>query len=235
MKDHVIICGFGYTGRRVAKELSRRKISYVIIEKDREVVSEFYQATPHVLYKDAAITDGTTKKIIQEDAKSEETLLKASIGDAKAVLINVGSDAEAAFISLMAKELNPSVPIIVKTERLESMQRIYQAGATKVVSPSVIGGKMAARAALKPLVADFIDRITFMKGFEIAKVVVTKDSGYHHRQIKDLKFPEREASILAVHREGKLLHNPPPDTKLEDGDVLVLLGPSERLQELARL
>jgi voltage-gated potassium channel len=234
VRGHVIICGFGSNGRKVAEELNRQNIDYVIIEKDKEAVTEFYQSTPRVLYKDTAITDGSSKKIIMEDAKAEETLLKAGIREAKAVLITVDSDAEVAFISLMARKLNPSVPIIAKAEKLESMRRIYQAGASKVISPSVIGGKMAARAAVKPLVADFIDRITFMKDFEIAKLEVAKDSGFYRKRIKDLKLPASDVSILAVHRDGALIHNPPPDTRLEEGDMLVVLGPSEKLQEMAR-
>jgi voltage-gated potassium channel len=234
VKDHVIICGFGYNGQRVVEELKMQRIDYVIIEKNEEVLSSFYEAGPQVLYKNVAITNGTHRKIIKEDAKSEETLLKAGVLEAKAVLITVGSDAEAAFISLMARNLNPSVPIIVKAEKLESMRRIYQAGATKVISPSVIGGKMAARAAIKPIVADFIDRITFMKDFEIAKIQVSRDSGFYHKSIKDLKLSDSDVSVLAVHREGSLIHNPPPDTRLEEGDTLVVLGPSKELSEMAR-
>lgn len=220
MKDHVIVCGFGYNGKKVARELQRQGVEYVIIEREKKSVEE--------------LSGVDSKRIFIEDAKSEETLKGAGIENAKAILITVGTDAEVAFIALVARNLNPALPIIAKANKLESMRKIYRAGATKVVSPSVIGGKMASRAAIKPLVTEFIDRITFMKDFEIAQFKIDKDSNFYKRTLKDLKLSSKKVSILAIHHDGELIANPPLDAMLNEGDVVVVLGPGEELSEMAQ-
>lgn len=220
MKDHVIVCGFGYNGKKVARELQMQGVEYVIIEREKKSVEE--------------LSGVDSKRIFIEDAKSEETLKGAGIENAKAILITVGTDAEVAFIALVARNLNPALPIIAKANKLESMRKIYRAGATKVVSPSVIGGKMASRAAIKPLVTEFIDRITFMKDFEIAQFKIDKDSNFYKRTLKDLKLSSKKVSILAIHHDGELIANPPLDAVLNEGDVIVVLGPGEELSEMAQ-
>jgi voltage-gated potassium channel len=234
MKDHVIICGFGYNGKKIARELDRQSVEYVVIERDRKMIKELYGSDAKTRYVEHAPSgEVAAKRIIIEDAKSEETLRNAGIEDAKALLITVASDAEVAFITLVARNLNPSLPIIAKANRLESMRKIYKAGATKVVSPSVIGGKMAARAAVKPLVAEFMDRITLMKGFEIAQFKIDKGSIFFKKKLKDLKLSSKNVSVLAIHHEGELIANPPPDSRLEEKDTIVVLGPCEELREFS--
>jgi voltage-gated potassium channel len=235
MKDHVIICGFGYNGKKVAKELDRQEVEYVVIERERRLIEELYGSGTKTMYVGHTPGGGeASKRVLVEDAKSEETLRAAGIEDAKALLITVSSDAEAAFITLVARTLNPSLPIIAKANKLESMRKIYRAGATKVVSPSVIGGKMAARAAIKPLIAEFIDRITFMKDFEIAQFKINKDSNFYKKKLKDLKLSSKSVSVLAIHHEGELVANPPPDSILNEEDTVVVLGPGEELREIAQ-
>jgi voltage-gated potassium channel len=229
MRDHVIICGYGYNGKKVAEQLQMKGIEHIIIEKDKNVLESLYEGKK---VKYISTTAGGSK-IIVGDAKDEEVLKEADIDKAKALLVTVGSDVEAAFISLMARTLNPSLTIVVKANKLESMRKIYQAGATKVVSPSVIGGKMIAEAAIRPLVAEFIDMITFTKDLDIAQLKVEKDSYFYHKKIQDLKLSEREVSILALYRGGNLQANPSADTTIEDDDVLILLGPSSEIRKMA--
>jgi len=39
--------------------------------------------------------------------------------------------------------------------------------------------------------------------------------------------------VLAIHHEGELIANPPPDSRLEENDTIVVLGPSEELRAIA--
>ncbi len=234
MKDHVIICGFGYNGKKIAKELEQKGVEYMVIERERSLIEELYASDRKTRYvSHTPGEDDASKRVLIEDAKSEETLKEAGIEDAKALLVTVGDDAEVAFITLVARNLNPSLPIITKANKLESMRKIYKAGATKVVSPSVIGGKMAARAALKPLVAEFIDRVTLMKDFEIAQFKIEKGSSFYKKKLENLKLSSKNVSVLAIHHEGELVSNPPLDSTLYENDTIVLLGPSDELRELA--
>jgi|Deesub1362A_J573_1020465.scaffolds.fasta_scaffold00016_96 voltage-gated potassium channel len=217
MKDHVVICGYGYNGKKLAEELDRRNIEYIIIDKREDAFKELKKIK--------------TKKIVG-DGKDEETLKKAYIKEARTLLITVSSDVEAAFISLVAKKLNPSLNIIVKANKLESINKLYQAGATKVVSPLVIGGKLAAKYAIRPFVAEFLDMITFTKDLDITQFKVEKDSHFNNKKIKDLNLSQKKISILAIYRKGNLLPNPSPDLELKPEDIVVILGSSKEIREL---
>lgn len=211
MKDHIIICGYGVYGRRIEEALISKKIEHVVIDKDPHEDSEGY---------------------IKGDARKIDTLEKAGIKEAKAIVIAVGEDREAAFITLEARELNPSITIVAKAERLESIDKIYFAGADKVVSPSVTGARVLAQTAIKPYVAEFLDRVIFVKDYEIAQLKVTDESKLRKVKIGDSRPILKNISILGIFRDGEIIPSPPGDETILEGDYLILLGKSEELLAL---
>jgi Trk K+ transport system NAD-binding subunit len=90
---------------------------------------------------------GAVPNVVIGDAKTEEGLVAAGIREARSMVITVGSDSEATFIILMAKHLNPDLKIVAVAKRLEAVEKIYQAGATKVISPALIAGERIIQAA----------------------------------------------------------------------------------------
>ena len=211
MKNHTIVCGYGYHGRKIVEALEKAKIPHVVIDLAAEEERE---------------------NLIKGDAKDEEVLLKAGIKKAKEILIAVSNDVDAVFISLLARSLNPNIRIVAKADRLESMKKIYLAGANKVISPYVIGGRLLARAVAKPLVAEFFQRITIAKDLEVAQIGIGEGSKFAGRRIRDMDLAARGLAILAVYRAGELIPNPPSDFRIEAGDHLIVLGSSEEIMKL---
>jgi|Deesub1362A_J573_1020465.scaffolds.fasta_scaffold02727_10 voltage-gated potassium channel len=211
MKNHIIICGYGYHGRRIAEALEKEKIPHVIIDLTAEDEKE---------------------NLIKGDAKDEENLLKAGIKEAKEIVIAVSNDIDAVFISLLARNLNPDIRIVAKADRLDSMKKIYMAGANKVISPYVIGGRLLARAVAKPLVAEFFKRVTIAKDLEVAQVAIGAESKFAGKKIRDMDLASRGLAILAVYRAGELIPNPPADFLVEEGDHLIILGSNEEIMKL---
>ncbi len=210
MTGHTIICGYGYNGRKIAEALSRAGVEHVIID----------------------LKGG--EGVIEGDAKEEEVLRKAGIEHAREMVIAVSNDEDAVFICLLAKKLNPSLRIVVKADRLESMRHLYLAGADRVFSPYVIAGRLLAKAVIKPGVAEFIQRITISGDIEVSQLAVTENSKLSGRKLRETELSRHGVTVLGVYRSGKLIPNPSPELQLRAGDHLVVLGKGHEIVEAAR-
>jgi voltage-gated potassium channel len=85
---------------------------------------------------------------MEGDVLSEDTLKSAGVERARTLIAAMGSDADNVFVTLTAKELNPHIKVVARAERMESVKKLKQAGASEVIMPSAIGGKAMADAIL---------------------------------------------------------------------------------------
>jgi len=85
MKNHVIVCGFGRNGSKAVNELMNSNQKCVVIDNRQEIAEQ--------LMTEAIV-------FVNGNASDEETLLKAGIKNAKAIIIALPSDAENVYITL---------------------------------------------------------------------------------------------------------------------------------------
>ncbi len=129
LKEHIIICGAGRVGHEIITHYSASKAPFVVVDNDQEIVKN--------LIKDQVLA-------IHGDASKDETLVKARIKEAKGLIACVPGDANNMFITLSAKVLNPKIKIVSRADHQESEEKLKRAGADKVISPTIIGGKRMA-------------------------------------------------------------------------------------------
>ena len=144
LKNHFIICGFGRIGRIVCSELNDDNIRFVVIEQDPTVI-EHIEALKY-LYLDM-------------DATTEEALMQAGIMKAKGIVTAVNSDANNVFITMTAKSLRPDVFVLARASEEQNEAKLFQAGATRVVSPYLASGRRMSHLALRPQAVDFFDTL----------------------------------------------------------------------------
>lgn len=137
MNNHFILCGFGRVGSAVFKELQKRNQKTIIIEKDREIVEKELWEDPNVL-------------AIPESATDEDTLRAAGIKRARGVIITTGDDVDNLFITLTCRELNPDIWIVTRSSKRENIKRLYRAGANRVISPEISGGRTSTLQPWSP-------------------------------------------------------------------------------------
>jgi voltage-gated potassium channel len=149
------------------------------------------------------------------------------------------SDADNLFITMSARLLNDRLYIVARAADEEAERKLTRAGASRVVQPYVIGGQRVAQAVLRPTVLDFLElagRRDYLE-IEIEEVAVAAGSALVGAPLKDSRIRSELGIILVAikNREGTMVFNPPPDTILSPGDVLVALGHAEQLERLVRL
>jgi len=227
LKDHLIICGAGRVGRRVATEVAARNLPLVIVEKDP---ARAQWAQEHNF------------PVIVGDASSEAVLRQARIEFASGLASAVTSDAHNVYIVLTARGLAPNLPIVARASEEDAESKLIKAGATTVISPYSYAGQRMARMLTRPHVQRFLDIAlsTLSTGdldLQIEEVQVADNSKLSGVSLGEADIRKRlGVIILAIRRKsGQLEFNPGPDHTVSPGDYLIAMGDSQKLKELETL
>jgi len=176
---------------------------------------------------------------VQGDSTTDETLIDAGIERAKGLIIAVANEADNVFIALSARQLNPSLFITARGESDEAEKKLKRAGANKVVFPHKLGAVRMALTTLRPNLVDFMQVVTFDKetGLAIEEIQVKPGSELDQTTLEVCPI-RRELGIMVVgiKKVGKdVFLNPAPDTKIEAGDILIVIGERDKLEKLEKL
>ena len=218
MQDHVIVCGFGRIGRIVCRELRAKPAPFVVVESDETVVREI---------------DRDEYLGVHGDATAEESLQRAGIARASALVAVLPSDAENVFVTLTARALQPTLVVVARAETETGAARLAQAGATRVVSPYTIGGHRMAQAILRPAVLDFVDLAAHHLSLELQleEIPITRAvaSPLASSGVRD----HVDVMVVAIYKaDGSVRFNPTPDELVVRGDRLLAVGAAHSLKAL---
>ncbi|MEW5881248.1 MAG: monovalent cation:proton antiporter-2 (CPA2) family protein [Pseudomonadota bacterium] len=239
---HVVICGFGRTGQHLAKMLDQENIPYVALDLDPDRVREAAAAGESVVYGDAA---------------RRETLVAAGVARAAALVVTYADTRSALKVIHFAHEINPRLPIIVRTADDADLDKLLAAGATEVVPEIFEGSLMLGSHALVLLgvplqrvvrrVREARDsRYRLLRGYfhgaderdefdeqahvQLHSVPIEAGAAAVGRSLRELKLDEVGAEVTAIRRRGIRGEDPAPETVLRDGDVVVLRGAPEAIE-----
>lgn len=223
MKDHIIVCSFGRMGQRVTAGLLRHGNEVCVIENASARVEE-------------AIRQGVN--VIQGDSTGEETLERAGVRRAAAIVALLPNDGDNLSITMTAKALRPGIRVIARSEEERSRANLERAGAAAldVVSPHLTASRVVLRNLCGSDTHHLLHGISEMThpGFGSGELIVTSGSELAGRTIADSALG-REANVLvlAIRRNGEhLTVAPRGDQRIESGDKLMLIGDNEDLRKL---
>ena len=246
LSGHVIICGYGRIGQNVGRMLEEENIPYVALDLDPARVKQAHMAGERVFYADS----------------SERDILEA-VGIATARLVVVSHDDVPAALAVLrhVRALRPDLPVMVRTRDETHVEAMREAGATEVVPETLEAGLMIATHALLLLdvpLARVVRRFQgqrasryrllreFFRGGEafaggafdgdgdrMKPVVVPTGSVAAGRTLADLRL--NGVVVTALVRRGKRLPAPPPHTRIEAGDALVLFGAAQEVDAAERM
>lgn len=224
MKDHYIICGFGRMGQQIAKDFRREGVPFVVIEQNPEQLPKLVEwDIPH----------------LEGNASDDRVLIAAGIKRAKGLITVLPTDEDNVFITLSARALNPSLYIVARSILVENETKLKMAGANRVMSPYVMGGRRMAIAVLRPNVLDFLELATHGEhpSIMIEEIAVDQNSCMVGKSIAQSNLKsEAGVSVIAIKRSsGEMVPNPSADTVIHAGDVLIVLGSPEQLPRAEEL
>jgi voltage-gated potassium channel len=208
LHGHYIICGHGRVGAASADHFHNVRAEFVVIDRSEEhlkILAE--QGYNH----------------LAGDATREETLLEAGIKRAGALLALLDSDPENLFTVLTARELNPTLHIVARTEVASSESRILRAGADSVISPYASAGRRVADRILKKTMEDKMRGSQQAVGNLPHWIKVNEQSGLATHAVTTAS-QILNGTITGIRREGKDILMPTQDVQLKMGDELLVCG-----------
>ncbi|MCM2369710.1 potassium channel family protein [Aporhodopirellula aestuarii] len=213
MKDHIIICGFGRMGQSLAVDLRSQGKTVVIIELDADRIRE---------------ADILEFACLTGDATEEGTLESVGIVRAGTLVAALSGDAENVFLTLTARNLNPEIQIVARADQRSSEKKLRQAGANRVVMPTVVGSRQMSRFITRPTTADVIELVSQrdFADLELDEVFVSETNALAGLTVSATDaHRENKLLIIAIQTgEGKLLFNPVATHKIQTGDTLIVMG-----------
>lgn len=243
LADHVVIVGFGVNGRNLARVLTRQQIPHLVIETNPFTVS-------------AEKKNGV--RIMFGDASSPEVLAHAAVETARIIVIAISDAAASRRVVAQARQLNPTLHIIVRTRYVAEMEPLYRLGANEVIPEEFETSiEIFARVLRNYLVApDLIDQCVtavrrdsydmfrtmsrrhshavgiagYLAGAEIGTFRVRKGAPLAGESLRQGTLRNRSgATLLVIKRGAEVVTNPDPVWQLREGDIVLLLGTSEQL------
>ena len=219
LKDHVIVCGLGRIGLRIAEEFNRVNTPFVVIEHDEKAIEE--------------MTQQENMLCLKGDATRDDTLIRAGIKQAYGLITALPEDKDNVFVTLCARSLNPKLFIIARVSEDKNEDLLKKAGADRIVSPDAIGGIRMASIVLRPKVVAFFDEMYRVTGqtLRVEEIHIDEFPALKNRSLGEVDIRKRTgALVLAIKSADEgYQFNPGARAMLREGDVLIIVGTDEQI------
>ncbi|MDD2884622.1 MAG: monovalent cation:proton antiporter-2 (CPA2) family protein [Dechloromonas sp.] len=234
-EKHAILCGFGRNGQYLARFLAQEGVQSIALDLDPDRVRE-------------AAAGG--ESVVFGDAGRKEALMAAGLMRASVVIVTMSDTALAEKVLHHVQELRPDLPVVVRTADERDMSRLSDAGAAEVVPETLEASLMLASHALvllgipinrvlKRIRQTRSQRYRLLRGFyrgvtdrdededrqpRLHSVWLTPGAASIGETLADLNLESLGCEVSAIRRRGIRAVEPAPETRLNEGDVVVVLG-----------
>lgn len=219
-RDHFVVCGFGRVGRAICRELNEQRVPFVVISLD---------------------DPGTDAPALwlQGDATDDDTLRRAGILRARALVAVLGADADNIYTVLAARSLRPDLFIVARCSETRSSKKLEAAGANRVINPYERGGSIMAQGLMRPRVVDFLEETGRGSGLSVSfeEIHVHERSSLVGQELRESPIRRDLDVIVAAIRkaDGRSLFNPSSTQRIDAGDILIVMGSASGLDRLGVL
>ncbi|EAR61259.1 monovalent cation:proton antiporter family protein [Neptuniibacter caesariensis] len=243
LNNHVIICGFGRVGQIMARFLDQAQIPYIAIDNDPVRVMEASTAGEHICFGDARRDD-----ILEAVGAKNARMLILSFPETESSLPAL-KHIRSRFVDL---------PILVRTRDDSQLDEFQTAGATEVIPEALEGSLMMISHVLsllgmphtkieKQINTVRAERYHMLHGYYHGRhsskidssgrakeilhpVTIDTDAAEIGKTLKELKLERFKVTVAMIRRQNHSNHNPKGDTRLKSGDIVVLKGPTDKVE-----
>jgi voltage-gated potassium channel len=206
LEEHIVLVGYGHSGRCAAAELVARGF-----DRGRILIVDLDQGR-----LEQAAEQGYVG--ILGDARREETLRAAMLPSAHALLICTDRDDTNVLITLTARHVSADVRIVARVEEAENDKLLRQSGASSTVLPSRVGGILMADSVESPHLATYVMDLISAGG----QVTLTEREP-RPEEIGRRPVDLGKSLIVRVIRGAQAYSFWEASAKIQEGDKLIVL------------
>ena len=249
LKDHVIIVGYGVNGKNLARVLKNLHIQHIVIETNPFTVKSEGKKGQHIFFGDAS---------------KPEVLEHSQIDKARGIVIAISDAASSRRVAALARQMNPSIHIIVRTRYLLEVEPLFKLGVNEVIPEEfetsveilsrVLRNYMVPLAEIERCISevrsdgyDMLRSISrrhshavgisgYLSGAEIGTFRVQSKSQLEGKSLSDGTIRNYSgATVLVIKRGEEIVPNPDPFWEMQHNDLVLLLGTPEQLKAARNL
>jgi CPA2 family monovalent cation:H+ antiporter-2 len=246
---HTIIAGYGLNGRNLATTLKATHIPYVVLEVNADTIRRVREEGEPIIYGDIT---------------RQDVLRRAGIECAKVIVFAISDFAATRIAVRLARQLNPSIHILIRTRYAAGVDELIKLGADQVIpeefetSIEIFSRVLHEYHVPNNIIASQIQFVRFggykmlrgmsldqenlgrvaalFAGATVDTVQIEPGSPAVGRTLKDLDIRKNtNATVIAVARSGEAVTNPGPDFTLQPDDLVVLIGAHADLDKAVTL
>jgi len=236
--DHLVIVGFGLSGRKIARIARESGIEYTVIEANPETVRRERAAGEPIFFGDASLG---------------AVLRSAGVETARTLICVISDPGAIVRIVRAARALNPGLFIAVRVRYATEIELILANGADEVVAEEfetlmeLVSRLLSVYMVPFDEIERYVERLRAdgyamfrslrapagarmdAKGrlfnLDIRTYRVAPGSALAGSRLEDSGLRGRfGATVLAIQRDGTTVSNPKGEDTLQAGDVVVLIG-----------
>ncbi len=202
MKQHAIVVGFDESTEELVRQLRDRDLEVIVVDKDL----------------DAAALHQKGIQAISGDPHSSDTLERAGIRTAEALVLPAAGDEGAVMVALKAKQMNPDVRVVATCTRREDFDIMRQAHIDVVVPMARLLGEVLAEAVHESKVVDFLlDVFEKEGGLDLNEIRVDRPTTLGALALRPGEKP------IALYHGTAVTTDFRADTPLAAGDLVIAL------------
>jgi voltage-gated potassium channel len=218
---HVVICGWTESTAECIREIKKENEVFILDENEG--------------VRKKALKNGVN--FVHGDPTRIKDLNKANVRGAKAVIVDMESDSHTIHCILGIRKIDNNVRIIAEAQRYENIEQIKLAGASQVISPFVISGRLMYKSIDGGYEAMFVqDVLAEHKDREMREVKIGANSCFADKTILDAHIHEKTGVVLVgVGKQGNLTIDPPRSFIIKEGDIILGIGKPDELERLENM
>lgn len=215
-KKQFAVIGLGRFGMALCEELMEQGAQVLALDINEHSVKAAAEIVSHA---------------IVADCSNEETVAELKLDEYDIVMVAIGDDMQTNILtSLVLKEMGVKTVWVKAKDKFHS-KILHKIGVDKIISPERDMGKRIARSMLHRRVFDFL---VLGSGLAIAEVVI--GNTYSGKKMHEHPCSIDEKLKVLAYKRGPNIHELPGQSmSLEMGDILIVAGDENILQEQLKL
>lgn len=215
MKKEFAVIGLGRFGGSICEELSMEGMKVLAIDCDELKVNEFKNIASH-----AVIADST----------EEKSLTELGVKNVDHVIVAIGDDIQASILTTVILVDMDVKKITVKAQNDYHEKILKKIGADHIVHPERDMGKRLAHSLISSNVLDYLELSE-----DYSMVEVWAGRKMLGKSLIELNIRAKfGCNVVAIRQEKEMNVSPMAEYKIQDGDVLIVIGADEDISRFEK-